>query len=201
LQFNKIVVCFTAASKIGKIQKVRIMAHLSENNRTDNKMPMGTRILLFAVLPLMTISSLIFGILYFTGTGRHQNYVAAGYPANIENKTTQQLERTHLPAIYIPIEPAFVVNFSGQGKAQFLQISVEIMTRSSDMVEVIRHHMPVIRNNLIMLFSNQVYDKISSLKGKENLRKKCLDTIQQMLVKETGKRAIEAVYFTSLVMQ
>ncbi len=105
------------------------------------------------------------------------------------------------PAIYLPIDPTFVVNFAGQGHARFLQITVEVMTRSSEVVDNLKDHMPVIRNNLNMLFSDQQYDNISTLEGKERLREQALEVIQRILEEETGGPSIEAVYFTTFVMQ
>lgn len=191
----------TKGSFLRQGKKVQIMTGLDKDNGVESKESLVTRVLLFAVLPLMTISSIVFGVLYFSATGESQNIRQSGYSIKNGNMETQTIERIQLEAVYVPIEPAFVVNFEGQGKAQFLQISIELMTRSSDMAEKIRHHIPVIRNNLTMLFSDQDYDKISTLEGKEALRKKALDTIQEILVRETGKRGVEAVYFTSFVMQ
>lgn len=104
-------------------------------------------------------------------------------------------------AVYVAFDPAFVVNFEGTGPARFLQITVEAMTRRADYAEHIKKHMPVIRNNLVLLFSSQTYDKVSTLKGKEELRQAALTEVQKILETETGDPGIEALYFTSFVMQ
>jgi len=105
------------------------------------------------------------------------------------------------PAIYIPFEPPFVVNFSKPGKAKFLQISMQGMTRSPEVPNLVQIHMPAIRNNLVLLFSSQTFEKISTNEGKNELREKALSTIQEILEAETGDPGMEAVYFTSIVMQ
>ena len=58
-----------------------------------------------------------------------------------------------------------------------------------------------IRNNLNLLFSDQHYDKISTLEGKERLRAEALEVIRRILEEETGDPALEAAYFTTFVMQ
>ena len=49
--------------------------------------------------------------------------------------------------------------------------------------------------------SSQTYDSVSTLEGKEALREEALSVIQEILEEETGDPGVEAVYFTSFVMQ
>ena len=58
------------------------------------------------------------------------------------------------------------------------------------------------RNDLLMILSNQTYATVSTLEGKEALRTHCLDSVRS-IVKEMGgdPKKIEALYFTSFVMQ
>ncbi len=105
------------------------------------------------------------------------------------------------PANYVSLDPPFVVNFEGNSAARFLQINVEVMSRKLEYAEHIKKHMPVIRNNLVMLFGSQTYDKVNTLKGKEELRQKALTEVQKILEEETGDTGVEALYFTSFVMQ
>ncbi len=170
-----------------------------------------TKILLFGVLPLMTVIVLVVGTLFFAGVlsggGDHAADTAAEDGAGDsedgghEDGDHAEGDGEVLPAIYLPIDPAFVVNFASQGKARFLQVTVEVMTRDPLMPDQITLHMPVIRNNLMLLFSSQSYDGVSTLEGKEALREEALEVLQQILEEETGDPGIEAVYFTSFVMQ
>lgn len=102
---------------------------------------------------------------------------------------------------YIALNPPFVVNFGGQSTARFLQISMEVSTRDDSIVKAIEKHMPVIRNNLVLLLSSQDQQEISTREGKEKLRGESLAEIQRILKKHTGKTGIQDVYFTSFVMQ
>ena len=104
-------------------------------------------------------------------------------------------------AIYIPVDPAFVVNFAQGEKARFLQVTLELMTRSVEVEVQVQKHMPVIRNNLLLLFSGQTYDSVNTIEGKEALRQQALQSVQKILEEETGDPGVEAVYFTSFVMQ
>jgi len=104
-------------------------------------------------------------------------------------------------AFYVPIDSTFVVNFEGKSRVKFLQVTVEMMTRDETVVESIKTHMPVIRNNLTFLFSSHTYDEVKTIEGKEALRSAALAEVQKIMEEETGKAAIEALYFTSFVTQ
>src|SRR5215831_1109264 len=105
-------------------------------------------------------------------------------------------------AIYVTLEPPFVVNFAAGRPAKFLQISMEIMTRDPSTAQLLKENNPLVRNDLLMLFGSQDYDAVATSDGREALRLKALDAARGVVKKEAGKPTeVEAVYFTSLVMQ
>jgi flagellar protein FliL len=105
-------------------------------------------------------------------------------------------------ALYVKYEPPYVVNFEAKGVMRFLQISMEVMTRDAPTSEVIKLHEPKIRNNMLMLLGSQTYDTLSSMEGKEGLRKQALETIAKVVEEEGGEgKEVEDIYFTSFVMQ
>jgi flagellar FliL protein len=185
--------------------KGKTMADEEEIEKATPKGSMITKILLFGVLPLMTATILVVGGLFIagvlpggeSGTAGNDRELAAGD----EEGYSEEDDGESMPAIYLPIDPAFVVNFASQGKARFLQVTVEVMTRDVTVPDKVKLHMPVIRNNLMLLFSTQSYDSVSTLEGKESLREEALEVVQQILEEETGDPGVEAVYFTSFVMQ
>lgn len=181
------------------------MADEEENGKEKPKGSIVTKILLFGVLPLMTAIVLVVGGLFVAGVlpGGGQSAAVSeeggdgDEAADAEHEEPKEVQ----PAVYLPIDPAFVVNFASQGKARFLQVTVEVMARDPAIVEAVKLHMPAIRNNLVLLFSAQTYDAVSTLEGKEALRDEALEVIQAILEEETGDPGVEAVYFTSFVMQ
>ncbi len=107
-----------------------------------------------------------------------------------------------LPAIYVEFEPPFVVNFDAKGVMRFLQVSIQVMTRDHETSEMIKQHDPKIRNNMLLLLGAQTYDTISTVAGKETLRKQALETIAKVVGDEGGEaKKVEDLYFTSFVMQ
>lgn len=106
------------------------------------------------------------------------------------------------PALYVSLEPPFVVNFAAGQPARFLQITAQIMTRDPATSKVLKDNDPLLRNDLLMLFATQTYEGISAAEGKETLRKQALDTVRRVVKAEGGTpENVEAVYFTSIVMQ
>ena len=51
--------------------------------------------------------------------------------------------------------PAFVANYNQNGRQRYMQVSITMQGRNQADLEALKVHMPVIRNNLVMLFSGQ----------------------------------------------
>jgi flagellar FliL protein len=106
------------------------------------------------------------------------------------------------PPLYVALDPPFVVNFEADSAVRFLQVTVQIMSRDPHTVELLKSSDPVIRNDLLLLLGNQKYETIASLEGKEKLRAESLETVRRIVKDGGGEPAlVEAVYFTSFVMQ
>jgi flagellar FliL protein len=103
---------------------------------------------------------------------------------------------------YFKFDPAFVVNFGGEGSARYLQVTVEAMSRDPKVIEELKGDEPAVRNDLVMLFSAQDNATLMSAEGKEKLRASTLDVVRKVLNSEgSNGKALEAVYFTSFVIQ
>ena len=110
-------------------------------------------------------------------------------------------EPVRKPAIYEELTPAFVVNFSDNGRARYMQVSVALMSRDQAALDALKVHMPVLRNKLVMLFSSQQFASVATPVGKEMLRQQATASVQELAQKEIGKLAVEQVLFTNIVVQ
>ena len=104
-------------------------------------------------------------------------------------------------AIYLDFDQPFIVNFVDEGQLRYLQVSVSVMTMDPKVVDAVKRHTPLIRNNLVMLFSGQTRDTIISREGKEKIRKEAELEVQKIMKEKTGRTGIKSLYFTSFVMQ
>ncbi|HEY7887504.1 MAG TPA: flagellar basal body-associated FliL family protein [Steroidobacteraceae bacterium] len=106
------------------------------------------------------------------------------------------------PPIYLALDPPFVVNFQADQIVRFLQVSIELMSRDQPTLDLLKNNDPVVRNDLLILLANQKYSAIATPEGKEQLRVDALAAIRKDLVQAGGDaKRLEAVYFTSFVMQ
>jgi flagellar protein FliL len=107
-----------------------------------------------------------------------------------------------LPARYVTLDPPFVVNFEAESIVRFLQITIGVMTRDEQVERMIQENDPRIRNDLLLILGNQNYEAVSKLEGKEELRKRCLESVRAVVTDSGGDGTqVEALYFTSFVMQ
>lgn len=106
------------------------------------------------------------------------------------------------PPLYLALDPPFVVNFQADQIVRFLQVSIEVMSRDPKTLDLIKSNDPVVRNDLLMLLGNQKYATLASPEGKEQLRANALTVVRKDLAQAGGDpKRLEAVYFTSFVMQ
>jgi flagellar FliL protein len=105
------------------------------------------------------------------------------------------------PPVYVELDPDFVVSFKDQRLARFMQLRVKLMSHDADLMEIVEQYKPVLRNNLLLLYSSQKFEDIVTREGKEKLLAQSLEEVNRTLEKEAGVDGIEAVYFTSFVAQ
>ncbi len=103
--------------------------------------------------------------------------------------------------IYIPLNPPFVVNLENQEQVSFLQVEMEVMTYDPKVDEAMKVHASRIRSELLLLLGSKQYHEISNVEGKRKLSQEAIAEIQKIL-QETGTTGtVQALYFTSFVMQ
>jgi flagellar protein FliL len=122
--------------------------------------------------------------------------------ASHDKKPQAARKEPALPALYMALDPPFVVNFEAEQQVRFLQVTVQLMSRDPATIELLKANDPVVRNDLLLLFAGQKYTVIATREGKEALRQQTLEAIRKIVTGSGGKpEKVEAVYFTSFVMQ
>ena len=102
---------------------------------------------------------------------------------------------------YFPIDPPFIVNFTHLGALRYLQISIEIMYPDENIIDRVIEHMPAIRNSLILLLSDQPYEKLSTLEGKEVLRGEMVAAVNEIVYRGSVVEFPGEMFITNFVMQ
>ena len=109
-------------------------------------------------------------------------------------------EEEEAPAVvYLPLKPQFTVNLLG--KKHYLRTTIQLQLKNEDIKETIEANAPAIRHALIVLLSNNKVEDISTLQGKEKLRKSAVTTLNETLKTYTKTDGVSDVFFTEFVSQ
>ena len=172
------------------------MAEKAENEEGNKKGGNSTmKIVIVAVVLSIVLSGGIAGGMIMILGGDDKEAVTEGEEEEEVDSAKSE------PPIYHSMDPKFVVSFSDQKKARFMQFSLEVMARDRDVIEGIKQHSPAIRSNLLLLIDNQNSEKMSTREGKEQLLVEITSDINQTLEKIGGKSGVEAAYYNSFVIQ
>jgi len=179
---------------------VKTMAEESEDQESSNKGGNSTmKIVIIAVVLSIVLSGGIAGgmIFFLGGDDSEQQAVEDGEDEEEEVAETEPAE----PPIYHSMDPKFVMSFRDQKKARFMQFSIEIMSRDSDVIKAIKQHNPVVRSSLLLLVDNQDSEKMSTREGKEQFLVEITDDINKTLDSLDSTSGVEAAYYNSFVIQ
>lgn len=103
---------------------------------------------------------------------------------------------------YVDLKPAFVANFGGPAKKlKFIKADISLRVHSPENAALVEQHMPLIRNEIVLLLSAQVEKEISTIQGQEKVRLKALENVKKVLEEETGTTVAEDLLFTNFVLQ
>ena len=202
------------------------------------------KLILIIVASILLVSGSVVGALYFTGFMGGKKSVKAGKTDKADKASDKQKDKEITtqtkPALYLPLQPTLVANFEDPNAgAAYLQIEMQLMARDEHVLDIAKEHMPLIRNNLLMIMSSQKAVELKTRAGKEQLQKIMLETVQKVIAEGNGNHHgdvteankgkeneqtndhkatdktpdkpeqhaltdgpnVEAVYFTSLIMQ
>lgn len=168
---------------------------------------MNKNILMIIGGAILLIALSIGGTLMLGGGGQSDNAEMMDEEMDevTDSKSSKKTKKTKAKGetepVYFSMEPAFVVNFNDKTGIRYLQSSIELLVTDALVIDDLKKHMPLVRNNLLLLLGSQTTDVISTREGKQRLRNDILKEIQKVMKEKTGEPGVEAVYFTSFVVQ
>lgn len=102
---------------------------------------------------------------------------------------------------YFELSPPFVVNLqTNERRMRFLQVRLQVLGTPEAIEEVQNHNAPL-RDIIITTLSQQTRESVNTPKKKKMLQDKVQAEVEAILKKFTGKKQIEALYFTNFVIQ
>ncbi|MFM4977448.1 flagellar basal body-associated FliL family protein [Aeromonas rivipollensis] len=103
---------------------------------------------------------------------------------------------------YHALDPDIITNYLGEGKTLgYVRVTVELMADNTADLALLEQHDPLIRDAIIRLIGSKTGAQIKSLVSREELRKECEAKVNELLVKETGKKAVRELIFTKYLYQ
>ncbi|NNM50839.1 MAG: flagellar basal body rod protein [Pseudomonadales bacterium] len=106
---------------------------------------------------------------------------------------------------YVDLSPSFVTNFGGSGAGDtphYVKVDVSLRVASNDIADEVKYHAPSLRNYLLLLFTAQNQQTMTTPQGQEFLRQQALKGINAILLREDGSKVqVQNVFFTSFVVQ
>jgi len=179
------------------------MADEEENTEVGEEKKGGMMKIILLVNGLLLLIGIGVGVFLFMGSDdKASDDVADSETIDGEESAEgSKAKKSKGNPIYIPLHPAFVVNFENQEQVAFLQVDIQIMTYDNTVESALKVHMPAVRNELLLLLGGKQYHEINTREGKRALSQEAIQVIQDVLKDVGAPNSIEALYFTSFVMQ
>lgn len=102
---------------------------------------------------------------------------------------------------YIDLVPSLVGNYGSGPRLKYYKADISLRVSGPEAEEKVTRHEPLIRNQLVMLFSQQTDESLGSSDSKEKLRQEALKQVQQVLHSEEGKPLVDDLLFNNLIVQ
>ena len=123
------------------------------------------------------------------------------FAAHAQEEKKEEGENAAPKVMYVGIIPALVGNYSSGMKMKFYKADIALKVTGSEAEEKVKYHEPLIRNQLVMLFSQQTDENMANEGAKEQLRQEALKQVQQVLTQEEGQPIVEDLFFNNLIIQ
>nr|WP_280639903.1 flagellar basal body-associated protein FliL [Pseudomonas sp. RGM2987] len=130
--------------------------------------------------------------------------LALSVPAAVMAEEAKEAKEGEAPKVsYITLSPPFVGNYGldGTAKLKVYKADVALRVTGDAAVAAVKANEPLIRNQLVALFSQQTSETMNSLEAKEKLRQEALKQTQQVMNDETGKPMVDDLLFNNLIIQ
>ncbi len=108
-------------------------------------------------------------------------------------------EKEKIPEMeYLEMKPKFTVNLAERRK--YLMVNVQLLIEGEKYIEKVAKHLPMLRHELIMLFSGLSADELQTMDQREALRVKTKRTITDALDKYENSDGFRDVFFTEFLV-
>ncbi|MFK7795433.1 MAG: flagellar basal body-associated FliL family protein [Gammaproteobacteria bacterium] len=167
---------------------------MAEENTEEEKKGGSKKLIVMIAIGVVTLALGAGGAMFFMG---------GDDPVEGEMAEDEMMEEEMVTemSFYHELHPAFVANFTGKSKKNYMQVYIVALAREESVIDDLTLHMPAVRNDVLMTLSKTTSDEIETVEGKEELRQKVLMRIKETMKMKTGEEGVEDIYFTKFVAQ
>lgn len=157
----------------------------------ENTEPKKSKSMLFLIVALvLVLAAGGAGAMYFLTQGK---FGAAPLAATAKPVAPK-------PPVFMSLE-TFTVNLQFDEAQQFLQANLTLQVGDQSQIDVIKLHMPQVRNRLLLLLSSKKASEILTVEGKKKLASEIIETMREPFTPGGPKQDVTDVFFTSFVVQ
>lgn len=140
---------------------------------------------------------IIIGLLLLAAAG-----AAAWYFIGHQSGATHPAKAEAAPAepIFVKLD-TFTVNLNPDDGEKYLQIDISLNASNQAEADLLKVHMPQVRNRVLILLTSKTAKEISSTAGKQALAKQLVSEINRPYVNGASPLKVGGVFFTSFVIQ
>ncbi|QIK38278.1 flagellar basal body protein FliL [Caldichromatium japonicum] len=102
---------------------------------------------------------------------------------------------------YMAVEPPLIINLANPRKARYLKINIQFYIETQSDADLVTLHMPRLRDRMITLLGGRDGEQIMSGEARDQLRIELLENLRKLMIEQTGRPVISAIYFTDFIVQ
>lgn len=122
-------------------------------------------------------------------------------PKPVVKNASQQGPKAEATApVFVPLE-IFTVNLQADFDERYLQVEMTLRVADDQDTEIIKLHMPELRNRILFLLSSKRSSDLSSVEGKQMLSNEIIKQVKLPFAESTNTQKCTSVFFTSFVIQ
>lgn len=153
------------------------------------------KILAMAGVMLLIAGISVGGTLFLTGFFADEPVVTeSGEPG-------QQQARPPTRALYLQLNPDFVVTYDVGSRQRFLRVELAVRARDQASLDALTQHMPLVRDEIITTLSEQTFGNIQRREGKEELVETLAEVMNRIITQRSEGQGVEAVLYNNFVLQ
>lgn len=177
------------------------MAQQNKDNLDLGKEKAGgsPRILLYVVITLIVVVLGMGGaLLYVMGVFGGKPHAASKTAPATHEKAAEAAPKV---PIYISLDKDLVVNLPANSEARLMQVGVVVLAYDPGVQEVLKKHMPMLRNNINLLLAGQDSAVLMKQEGKQALQAQVLAEVNKIIQMQMPGVTAEQIFFTNFILQ